>query len=788
MISALDRKMLRDLWAMKGQAMAIAMVIGSGVATFVMSLSTLDSLKLTQAAFYEDARFADIFASLKRAPESLRARIAEIDGVALVETRVAAPARLEIEGFDDPVTAQIYSLPEHGDPLLNKIYIRRGRTVQPDRDDEVVLSDAFAAAHRLQPGDGLVATIRGRTKRLRIAGIALSPEFIYQLQPGAIIPDFRTYGILWMSRKALETAAEMDGAFNDVAIRVNSGASPGTILQRLDDLLARYGGLGAISRTDQLSHRYLSEEFRQLRQMANLFPTIFLAVAAFLLNVVVSRMIATQREQVAILKAFGYSTADVVFHFLKLVVLVVLFGVAIGIAAGVWLGRGMMGLYMDFYRFPFTLYELRPAVAVTAALISAGAAVAGTLFSVMRAAAIPPAEAMQPASPPTYRPTLIERLGLASRLAQPTRMILRNIGRRPLKAALSVTGIAFSCGILVLGGFYKDCIDYLVDVQFHFVQRDDITVTFVEPTPVRAMYSLNSLPGVERTEPYRSVPARLRFGHRSHRAPLRGIPGDGSLYRLLDVHLRRVDLPPGGVVLTDYLAGMLDVKPGDTITIETLEGRRLVREAPVVGLVEEYIGVSAYMELGSLNRLMREGQSISGVYMTTDRPARQGVLDELKEMPRVAGAEMRENALKNFYEVMARQTLVFAFVNTLLAMTIAFGVIYNSARVSLSERSRELASLRVLGFTRGEISYILLGELALLTLAALPLGFLVGRGIAEFMAAGLRSELFRIPMVIEPRTFAFAATVVLVSALISSIVVWRKLVLLDLVAVLKARE
>jgi putative ABC transport system permease protein len=785
---ALDRKLWRDLWGMKGQALAIALVISAGVATFIMSRSTLDSLKLTQATFYRDYRFADVFSSLKRAPESLKGRIQEIPGVQQVQTRVVAAATLAVENYPHPVTGQIISVPDNGKPLLNELYIKRGRTIEGGRDDEVLLGEAFADAHGFQPGDHLYATINGKRKRLQIVGIALSPEYIYQLQPGSIIPDFKSYGVLWMARKPLGNAYDMDEAFNDVALTLAAGAREEDVIDRLDDLLKRYGGLGAYGRKDQVSHRYLSEEFRQLQQMATIFPVIFLGVAAFLLNVVVSRLIATQREQVAILKAFGYTNTDVVIHYLKLVVLIVLLGVLAGIGVGVWLGRGLSNMYMEFYRFPFLLYRLRPGVAVTAALVSAAAAIVGTVYSVVRAALQPPAEAMQPAPPARYHVSVLEHLGLAGWLAQPTRMIIRNIERRPLKAFLSVIGIAFSCAILMLGGFYNDAIDFMVDVQFKLAQREDITVTFVEPTSERAVYSLNSLQGVEYVEPFRSVPARLRFEQRSYRTAVRGDLPDGALHLLLDQQLEPVKLPPEGAVLTDHLAKILGIHPGQMLTVEVLEGSRPVHQVPVAGLVNEYVGVSAYMQLPALNRLMREGHAISGAYLTTDSRYQQNVYAELKEIPRVAGTSVRKTALQNFYETMARQMLIFAFFNTLLAATIAFGVVYNSARIAFSERSRELASLRVLGFTRGEISYILLGELALLTLAAIPLGFVLGHAMCFYMSRSLQTDLFRIPLVIEPRTYSLAAAVVLISAMISGLIVRRKLDHLDLVAVLKTKE
>jgi putative ABC transport system permease protein len=785
---ALDIKLLRDVWGMKGQALAIAMVVAGGVATYILSASTLDSLRGTQARFYSEYRFADAFAALKRAPESVRERVEAIPGVQLAQTRVIAPANLELESYSQPVSAMIVSIPDGRQPDLNRLHLKNGRLPEAGREHEAVISDAFAAAHAIQPGTTLAATVNGRRRRLEITGIVLTPEFVYQLQPGSIIPDFKSYGILWMGRDALEAAFNMEGAFNDLALELEKGANIDEIVLRLDPILAPYGGLGAHGREDQVSHRYLSEEFRSLQMMATMFPTIFLGVAAFLLNVVLTRLMATQRGQIAILKAFGYHTPALVAHYLKLTAVIVLVGVAIGIAGGAWMGHGMSGMYMEFYRFPYLDYILRPSVALTGALISLAAAMLGTLHAVIRAAKEPPAVAMQPAPPGNYRVSVVERSGLGRRMSQPARMILRSLERRPLKAALSILGVALACGILVMGGFWSDAVDYMVFAQFKQAQRDDLTVTFVEPVSRRALYSLVSLPGVQYAEPFRSVPARLRFGHRTYRTSVQGLEPDGELRRLLDRDLNRVDLPPDGIVITDYLATTLGIRPGDMLTVETLEGNRAVRRAPVVGLVKEYVGLAAYMDREALNRMMREGDAISGAYLAADTAASQRIFDELEDMPRVAGTSVRRRMLESFYETMARQMLTFAFFNTLLAATIAIGVVYNTARIAVSERSRELASLRVLGYTRGEISFILLGELAVIILAAIPLGLLIGWGLATWMATSLQTDLFRIPLVLSARTCAFAALVVLVSAVLSSLLVRRRLDHLDLVEALKTRE
>ncbi|MDH4164715.1 MAG: ABC transporter permease [Nitrospirota bacterium] len=787
-MKSLDKKLLRDLWHMKGQAFAIILVIMSGVSTFVMFLSVMDSLNLTRDGFYQDHGFADVFANLKRGPESLKERILEIPGVALVETRVAADVKLDIPGFDEPVTAHLVSLPDDGKPLLNRLYLRNGRLPEPWRDNEAVVSEAFAQAHRFGPGSTFGAVINGRWKTLTVTGIALSPEFVLQVRPGAISPDFRRYGILWMGRHALSTAYDMEGAFNDVVMTLSPGANPDDIVRRLDRVLERYGGFGAYSRKDQMSHRFLSEEFKQLQQSARLYPLIFIGVASFLLNVVITRTVSTQREQIAALKAFGYTTTDVAVHFVKLVLMIVAIGAVAGTLLGIRLGTGLGNIYMEFYRFPYFLYVLRPGVVALAAGITGGAAVVGTIHSVWKAVRISPAQAMRPEQPARYRKTTIEHIIPPGVLSQPSRIILRNLERKPIKALLSITGIAMACAIMVVGGFFEDTVNYMVDIQFRQVHREDMTVTFIEATSGKALYELQGIEGVKRVEPFRTVSVRLRSANRTYRTGIRGISQDSTLYRLLDEDFRVRAMPEAGIVLTDYFSKVLGVRTGDDITIEVMEGRRPVRTVRVAGFIKEYIGLMGYMDLDALNRMLHEGNAISGASITVDEDKQAAIYRTLVEMPRVAGAVVRKDEIRNFYQTQAEAMLFFTFVATVLAGVIAFGVVYNSARISLAERSRELASLRVLGYTRGEISYILLGELGLLTLAAIPLGFVFGRWLCAYVSIALSSDLFRIPLVTERATYALAALVVLVSAAVSGLIVRHRLDHLDLVEVLKTRE
>lgn len=787
-MTALNRKLFRDLWHMKGQALAISLVIGSGVATFVMALNTLESLKNSRAAYYERYRFADVFTHVKRAPNSLAERIREIPGVARVQTRVVVDVNLDVEGMAEPAVGRIISIPEERSPILNDLHLRSGRFIEPGRPGEALISEAFAKAHQLQAGDSVRAVINGRLQQLQIVGIALSPEYIIQIQSGGLIPDDRRFGVLWMGYKELGSAFNMYGAFNDVSLSLMAGASESEVLRRLDLLTEPYGGLGAYGREDQVSHRYLSDEMSGLRTMGTIAPTIFLGVAAFLLNAVLARIIATQREEIAMLKAFGYSNLQVGMHYLNFALIIVAVGTVIGSVAGMWLGHGLTDMYARFYRFPLSLYQVHGSVMFLGFLVSLLAAVLGVSGSVRRAVRLPPAEAMRPEPPASYRPTLVERAGLQRWFSQPARMILRHLERQPIKALLSSIGIALAAAILVVGSFMKDSLDAVMALQFQKAQRQDVMLSLVEPSSSGTLNSIEHLPGVRYAEPFRSVPVRLRFRQHMRRAAIMGLEPRPELYRVLGDGEKPMPLPSAGLAISSELARLMEAKVGDFITVEVLEGQRPVEAVPITRLVPDTFGLNAYMSLPALHRLLQEGRTVSGAFLEIDPLRSAQLFRALKETPRVASVTLKEAALRNFRDTVGENLMRMRLFNMIFASIIAFGVVYNSARISLSERSRELATLRVMGFTRLEISLILLGEMAVLTFIAIPVGLLLGYAMAGWLASSMDTELFRLPWVVARSTYGFAVAVVVLAALFSALVVRRRLDHLDLVAVLKARD
>ena len=672
--------------------------------------------------------------------------------------------------------------------LLNRLCLRRGRYIEADRSDEVLASEAFAMANQLDIGDSIGAIINGHWERLKIVGIALSPEYVYEIRGAEVFPDNQRFGVLWMSRETLGPLFNMEGGFNDVVLTLAPGASEAEVTERVDRLLEPFGGLGAYGREDQISNRFLSDEIAQDRITGIFVPSIFLGIAAFLVHVVLSRLVGTQRNSIGLLKAFGFSDAAVAFHFLKFAIVAVLLGTLVGTLVGIRLGQGLSHIYQDFFRFPELSFVVNAQLLFWSIAISAGAACFGAISSMRSAVALPPAEAMRPESPPKFKRGLADHLGIDTWLSISTRMILRNLERRPWKACLTILGMSLAVAILVVGFYFKDAIDYLVQVQFQVAQREDVMITLNEPHGAQARYAINHLTAVTHSETFRIVPARLRFQHRSKRIPLQGLEPDGDLRRVVGQSLRVASVPADGLLLTKKLAEILEVRPGDVVEIEVLESERPKCTLPVAGIVDEMIGLSAYTDIATLNRILQEASSISGAYLAVDSRALPQLYSTLKRTPAVAGVAVREAMLQSFYETIARSMNISAAALNLFACLIAVGIVYNGGRVALSERGHELASLRVLGFTQNEIGFMLLGEQALLTAFAIPAGFLIGYGICAALNVAMQTELYRMPLIFNPHTYALSVLIVVVAAAATAAILYRRLRHLDLVEVLKTRE
>lgn len=788
---ALDRKLLRDLRHLQGQVATIALVVACGIAAFVSLQSTWASLQRSQAEYYTRYRFGDVFVHLERAPDAVRQRLEAIPGVAEAYTRLVEGVTLPlaVEGQPPPI-AEALSLPDGAQPPLDRLVVTAGRLPAEGRADEVVVLARFAARWSLAVGDTLPVVLNGELRRLAVTGLAESPAFIYPMPAGGGIgADDQRFAVLWMDRRALAPVFRMEGVFNDVVLRLQPGASEAAVRREVDRILEPYGGLPAVGRARQPSHAVVTDELVQLRTWALIVPAIFLAVSAFLVNVVLARLVQLQRPEIAALKALGYRDGEIGAHFLKLVGVVVLLGAGLGVALGAWLGAELTGIYAAIFRFPLFTYRLPPSVPLVGALLSFAAAAVGAASAVRAIARLAPAAAMRPPAPTVYRPLLLERLGLRRLVAPAGRMVLRELERAPLRTGLGVLGIATALAVLIVGRFSGDAFTYLVEVQFARITREDLAVTLREPAPERVVRELAHLPGVLQAEGVRAVAARLEADQHVREVPLIAYADGATLRRIVSRRDGRVvPLPADGLLLTRTLGERLGLVPGDSVTVQVLEGDRRRRRVPVAGLVDELMGLQAYLRQPALQALLGEAPRVSLVLLRVERGRRAEVVARLNDRPGVASIGDRAAMLATIRTQSGKSMAVITLVLTAFAVTIGVGVVYNTARVALSQRSRDFASLRVLGFTRAEISRTLLAELGLQVALAVPVGLLLGRGLVGLLVGTVHPERFRFPVVLSAHTYAVAVLLVLAAALASALVVRRRLDRLDLIAVLKTRE
>lgn len=782
----LTTKLFRDLWRLRAQSLAIALVIAAGVGMVIMSFGMIRSLEATRSAYYDVYRFADVFAPVRRAHRSTIQQIRELPGVAFAEGRISASAILDVPGIVEPVSSRVHSLPTRGG--LNQLVLRSGRLPLSTATYEVVVNEAFANAARLSPGDRFKALIYGKEVDLLLVGTVLSPEYVYAVAPGQIFPDNRRYGVVWMNPDPLAGMLDLRESFNEALIRLAPGVSQDEVIRRLDRLLDRNGAFGAYGRDLQISDRFVSNEIDQLATTVEILPPIFLAVAAFLLNIVLARLVDTEREVIGLMKAFGYTDRAVMLHYAQLALLLSVLGLILGASLGTWLGRGLAGMYQQYFVFPFLEFRAGILPYLVGAATTLVAVLAGAALSVSRAARLTPAEAMRPPTPPDFSGRLAGSWVLRAMPDEASRIVLRNLLQRPVRSILTVLGLAAALALYVASASATDNIDRMIDLAFNRAERGDMIVTFAEPRDERALYELQRVPGIMRVEPFRATSARLTSAHRHVREGLSGNMPDADLSRLVDLNGRAVEPPPAGAIISSRLARQLDVEAGDRIEAAVTEGERPRLQLDIAAVVDTPLGSSARLDKAVLNRLLREGGSLSGANLAVDPSRRDQLFRTLKETPQIASVTSQDAIVQGVRDTVAEQMGIVTLFNTGFAALIVLGVVYNTARISLSEHARDLASLRVLGFRRNETAFVLLGELGVLVLISLPPGVLLGIALSRYVTEQFSADLYTIPFGISSATLAEGALVVMAAAAATALLIRTQVDKLDLVHALKTRE
>lgn len=788
MVTSLLKKLPRDLWTLRAPTAALAVLVMSGVAVLVSSWSSYESLLAAQKNYYTRFRMADVFATCTRAPRPVLEPMHRWPGVDTVEVRLAEDLLVDVPGQAEPALGHFLSIPGEGQPLLNRLYLRSGRWPRVTDPPEVMVHEAFAQVHRLKPGDSFSGLFRGRRRLCRVSGVALSPEYVYALDPRVSFPDNKHFGVFWMPRPSLEKLLSLEGAFNDVVLRLSPGAREPAVRAALDRLLAPYGCLGSVARDKQLSHRLVSDEIRQQKIQALLNPAIFLLVAAFLIHIVLSRLVALHRPQIATLKALGYGDSAIAGYYVTLAGGMALAGVLPGLALGAELGALYANLYRDFFRFPQLAYSISGSAVVLGLVAGLCPALLGAAWSVRSVVRLTPAEALRRAVPQGFSPGVLSDLPGIRHVPPLERLVLRGLVNRPLRSALTVLGVASAMAIVINGGFWRDTLNLLLSLQFESANREEVSVDFQDPRPPAALRELARMPGVIAVEGVRSVAVRLRARQLTRELALVGLPPNGGMRRVLTVDGAEVRPPRGGLLLSRSFQSEHGLRAGDPVELEVMEGGRRRRWFTLQGFTDDLVGPFAYVALSDLHRFLDEPPVFNAATLHVEAHQTAGLYRRLKACPQVITVHVKTLLYRGFQETIAGMIQVFTLALIFFAVAIAVAVIYNAAQVTLSERGWELASLRVLGFSVKEVWGLAFSELALPVYLALLPGAGFGLFLSWLSAQLVHTEQFSFPLRLSAATYALGVCVLVGTLWVMGGWLWRAVARLSLAEALKSND
>jgi len=806
MVGALHRKLLRELRDQAGLLAVIIGILGVGVGCYVSLTSAQRSLSEAKLRYYAQARMADFWIDLKKVPLADLATLRSLPNVAEIRPRIQFFATVDLEDAPRPLNGLVLSLPDRRAAVINDVVLRSGGYFTDRRQNEVIVNEAFARRHDLRPGQWIHLLLNNRRQELFIVGTAISCEFVYLVGPGTFTPDPEHFGVFYLKQTYAEEVFDLSGAANQVLGRLTSDqkqqsqavaagvAAPNAVrevLRRAEELLEPYGVLGAIPLADQPSNRYISSEIQQLRTFSIILPVIFLAVVVLVLNVVLTRVVENQRNVTGTLKALGYSDARLFLHFQEIGLVVGIAGGLLGCAIGYGLAYYMIAMYRIFYELPALEAHFYPGIHGLGLLIGAACSAAGCLRGSRAVLRLRPAEAMRAKPPTRGKAIFLERAAwLWRRLSSGWRMVLRDLFRTKTRTLAGLFAAAMGSAVLVNTFMMAESVQMLVDFQFRWILRSDLDLTFKDERPAAAWHEAARLPGVDRAEPVLDVAGTFRNGHLMKKGGITGLARGAQLTIPRDSQARRLRVPPAGVVMSRTLAEMLRLRPGDTVRFQPTKGQRRTYELPVAEIADSYVGVSVYADLDYLSRLMGEERAVTTVQLALDnRPEHTAALyRELKRLPALQAVNARADMIFNLEDTVIKTIWVSLGLLIAFAGMVFFGSILNASLVSLAERQREVATLRVLGYGPWLVGSLLLRESLIVSLIGTVLGMPLGYWLSVYTASVYNTELFRIPVVHSWATWWGTFALAIVFTLAAHAFVQRSIHCMNWLEALQAKE
>ncbi|WP_444643683.1 ABC transporter permease [Caproiciproducens sp. R1] len=780
------KQAVRGVWRGRKSYFACIVLLAMGIMVYVSYQLLYVNLSSAQKQFYASQRFADGFASVDAIPAGAVKNLSDIKGISRIDSSITLDAR--VMGLSDTkiVTLRLNSFDPEDPERLNNFVLAKGTVPE---SGGLLIGQTFAAANKLAVGDTVRLIVNGQEIERQITGIAQSPEYVYVIpDTGQLLPDDSAFGFAFVPAADLETLGSGRGIANRLSFLLEKGATFRQVEAPLREALEPYGLRSLTARKDQPSHAMLQQEIDQLGSMSASIPTVFIVMAVLILYIMLKRMIEQERMQIGTLKAFGFSNWTIVLHYLSYGGVTGAVGGVAGVLLGLVMTGGMTQMYLDYFSLPAIQVPPDPFYILMGLLIAVLSGLAGAFMGVRGVLRLEPGEAMRPPSPPVLKSDLFARLPLIRKLLTSYGfMASRNITRNKFRSTFVLAGMAFAFAITAFMASYGDMFKTLMLDQFTKVEVYDLKITLKTPTGAAdALETADALKGVDSAEAILELPAELHREHLQEAVSLTALPDDVGLYRIYDVDSKQNHSPPKeGILLSSTLAKKLQAKRGDVLTVRTpYTGDRDI-PLPVMGVVHTNSGSSAFASLKGIWNALDIPPTVNSILLSAKDP--QAIKAELTDAKNVAAMTDQEEAKASYMDMFRTYSSLMEMMQG-IGMIIAFAIITNTASISLSERKREYATMRVLGMHPKEIGKVVSFEYWVLSLGALPLGILLTRMIKQAMATTIDSDLFTMPLNTPLGSYFSAAVLCAATVALSNRLARRRISKFDMVEVLKERE
>ncbi|MDF2841197.1 MAG: hypothetical protein K0Q99_1969, partial [Clostridia bacterium] len=748
----LDLRLLRMIKHSKGQFVSVTVIVATALCIYVLFNMTTININDAVTSYYNITNTNDLHVQLVKIPSNAVDDLKSIEGIKEVQGRISFDVPLRVEDKDEKVSIRLISLPLEGEKI-NKLYWPSGHPVKVDTNN-LVLLEQFAIARNIKAGDTIIPFINGREHQLTVTGIAASSEFIYLMEnEQTLLPVPDKFGVAYVSEEFAQSVYGYRGSYNEVLVTVNDNVNIDDIVEEIEIKLDKYGIKRITKLENQLSNSVLVAKIDGIEQMSNVLPIMFLMVGAVIIVIMLSRIVANDRMAIGVLKALGYGNYDVLSHYTKYALAIGLVGSTVGIIGGILLSGPLSQVFVSYFNIPFVTINVYYSFIFKALILTSIFCIASGLLGARTVLHILPADSMRPEAPKSGKRILLERIRFFwNRLSFSWKMVVRNIMRTKKRFIFLVFGMALTYSINAVPLYLGEAMPVMFNLQYGEYQKMDYTIDFAHPMNKDVLNDLNHLVDADKTEPLLQYPFELKNGWRKKAVNFIGIPANTTFYEFRDLKDQVVKLQSKGLFVTEALAKVLDVKQGDYVTIKNfIPGKKDIK-IEVTGVVKQYLGINAFMDIETMQDLLVDKEMITGVNMVSTDDIKEKLKD-IKNIGAVRSSDEIQNAFLEYLDTMNIATKFYLLFGGILG----FAIIYNATIIGISERNMEFASLRVLGFDKRDIYNMISKENAIMTVIAILLGIPLGISMINGMAQSFSSEMITFPIIISPKIFIYAA-------------------------------